>query len=104
MHSKEVQEGELPNRKKTIIGLLNECEKFFTKETFEKLHSLLESIPERNTLLHCDFHVKNIMMQNDDLLLIDMETLSTGHPIFEFGAIFATRKKIFTFEDEFDDR
>ena len=90
MHSKEIGEGELPSRKQTIIGLLNECEKFFTKETFEKLHSLLESIPERNTLLHCDFHIKNIMMQNDDLLLIDMETLSTGHPIFEFGAIFAT--------------
>ena len=51
---------------------------------------MLESIPERNTLLHCDFHVKNIMKQNDDLLLIDMETLSTGHPIFEFGAMFAT--------------
>lgn len=90
MHSKEIKESELPNRKQTIIEILNECEKFFSKETFEKLHSLLESIPERNTLLHCDFHVKNIMKQNDDLLLIDMETLSTGHPIFEFGAMFAT--------------
>ena len=90
MHKKEVAEGELPTRKKTIMGSLKDCEKFFSHETYEKLVALLETIPATNNLLHCDFHVKNIMMQNDDLLLIDMDTLSTGHPIFEFGAMFAT--------------
>ena len=32
-------------------------------------------------------HIKNIMSQNDELLLIDMDTLSVGHPIFELAAI-----------------
>ena len=90
MHSKEISDGKLPSRKKVVINLLNECENSFKKETFEKLHNLLETIPEMNTLLHCDFHVKNIMMQNDELLLIDMDKLSTGHPIFEFASMFAT--------------
>lgn len=90
MHKKEVEEGELPSRKEKVIMLLKDCERFFSKEIFEKLLALLETIPETNTLLHCDFHVKNLMMQNDELLLIDMDTLSTGHPIFEFGAMFAT--------------
>ena len=27
-------------------------------------------------------------MQKDEILLIDMDTLSVGHPIFEFGSIF----------------
>ena len=90
MHKKEVKEGELPSRKKTVIELLKDCKRFFTDDVFNKLLALLDSIPETNTLLHCDFHVKNIMAQNDDMLLIDMDTLSTGHPIFEFGAIYAT--------------
>ena len=90
MHQKQVKTGELPSRKKIIINLLKECKPEFSKETFDKLVYLLNTIPETNTLLHCDFHVKNIMMQNDELLLIDMDTLSIGHPIFEFGAMFAT--------------
>ena len=90
MHKKSVEEGELPSRKATVINLLKECQKFFDSKTYEKLMSLLETIPESNNLLHCDFHIKNIMMQNDELLLIDMDTLSTGHPIFEFGAMYAT--------------
>ena len=28
------------------------------------------------------------MLQNDEVLLIDMDTLSVGHPLFEFAAIF----------------
>lgn len=90
MHQKEVKAGELPSRKETIISILNDCKKFFTEETFKKLYSLYDSIPERNTMLHSDFHVKNIMMQNNELLLIDMESLSVGHPIFEFASMYAT--------------
>ena len=90
MHKKEVEKGELPSRKENIITQLKDCKRFFSTAIFEKLLALLETIPETNTLLHCDFHVKNLMMQNDELLLIDMDTLSTGHPIFEFGAMFAT--------------
>ena len=90
MHGKEVKEGELPSRKKFVINLLKECKEFFESETFDKLLTLLDTIPETNTLLHCDFHVKNIMLQNDELLIIDMDNLSVGHPIFEFASMYAT--------------
>lgn len=90
MHSKEIKEGELPSRKEVVKNLLIECKDLLPNETYEKLLKLINTIPETKTLLHCDFHVKNIMMQNDDLLLIDMDTLSYGHPIFEFASIFAT--------------
>ena len=90
MHQKAIREGDLPSRKTVVMQLLKECEDCFSKEIFNKLLALLETIPETNTLLHCDFHVKNIMMQDDELLLIDMDTLSVGHPIFEFASIYAT--------------
>ena len=90
MHQKEVDPSELPSRKEEMIKVLNNLKSFFTEETFNKLLALADSIPERNTLLHSDFHVKNIMAQGDELLLIDMESLSYGHPIFEFAAMYAS--------------
>ena len=90
MHSKELPSGELPSRKKVLIGILEELKSFFAPAVYDKLSALLASIEDRNTIVHSDFHVKNIMSQGDELLLIDMETLSQGHPIFEFGAMYAT--------------
>lgn len=90
MHSKEIKEGELPSRKQTVLKTLEDCKKELSEDTYSKLKKLLEAIPESNHLLHCDFHVKNIMMQNDELILIDMDTLSVGNPIFEFASIYST--------------
>lgn len=39
-------------------------------------------------MLHGDYHVKNVMLQNGEALLIDMDTLCMGHPIFEFASIY----------------
>jgi len=90
LHSTKVDPSELPSRKERVIGLAKYCEDFLPPETADKLINLLESIPETYTMLHCDFHIKNVMRQNEELLLIDMDTLSYGHPIFEFGAMYAT--------------
>ena len=90
MHSTTVEENELPNKKKTIIEIATKCSSYLPKEIGEKLTSLIYDIPCVNTMLHGDFHIKNIMKQNDELLLIDMETISIGHPIFELGGIYAS--------------
>ncbi len=60
------------------------------KKHYEKLLALLDSIPETNTYVHGDCHVKNILVQGEELLLIDMDTLSRGNPLFEFAGIYAT--------------
>ena len=90
MHSTKVDPNELPSRKEQVIKLAKYCEDFLPPDTADKLIKLLETIPETYTMLHCDFHIKNIMRQNGELLLIDMDTLSFGHPIFEFGGMYAT--------------
>jgi aminoglycoside phosphotransferase (APT) family kinase protein len=38
--------------------------------------------------MHGDYHTNNIMVQNGQPLLIDMDTLCMGHPVFEFGGMF----------------
>ena len=39
-------------------------------------------------MIHGDYHTKNVMMQNGEVLLIDMDTLCTGHPVFEFASMY----------------
>lgn len=91
-HSIKLNKNELPSKKNQQINKVKRCEEILPKDVGEKLLKLIEDIPEHNYMLHSDFQVKNILKQNGDILLIDMDTLSEGHPIFEFSAIYATYK------------
>ena len=90
IHSTIVKHDDFPSRKKQFIAQIEGCKEYLSNEVYRRLIELADTIPEVDTLIHSDFHIKNIMQQNDELLLIDMDTLSTGHPIFEFGAMYAS--------------
>ncbi len=86
------------NSTECIDPSLRDCKQFFLEKLdkqkdvlgdkyYLKAKKLLESIPDRETFVHGDCHFKNIMIQGDDFLLIDMDTLSKGHPIFELALI-----------------
>lgn len=62
----------------------------FDKETLAKLEKLIETIPDVDNFVHGDYHIKNIMMEGNEPLLIDMDTIGCGHPIFEISAFFLT--------------
>ena len=79
----------IPNIKEQYYKKLDKIESYLDEAHFAKAKSLIDSIPERKTFVHGDCHFKNIMVQHDELLLIDMDTLSVGHPIFELAAIYA---------------
>ena len=57
-------------------------------EINQKLRALIEAVPKQNTLMHGDYHTNNIMVQNGEPLLIDMDTLCMGHPIFELASMY----------------
>ena len=88
MHSTVLKPGELPDKKAEALVWAEFCRDYLPEDVGEKLVSLVKAIPETNTMLHGDFHIKNIQRQNGENLLIDMDTLSMGHPIFEFAAIY----------------
>lgn len=93
MMSLKVEDKEgIPNKKDDAKRWLDILKKnnAFDEETMEKIANILETIPDDNHLIHGDYHIKNIMMQGDEPLLIDMDTLGYGHEIFEFSAFFLT--------------
>lgn len=92
IHSTEIAPGEMPEMKSVAVNWAKDLKDALPKESAEKLIALIEAVPERRTMLHGDYHFKNVMVQNGENLLIDMDTLCTGHPVFEFASIFLAYK------------
>ena len=88
IHSTMLKPGELPDKKAEAVVWAEFCRDYLPADVGEKLVRLMREIPDTLNMLHGDYHIKNIMRQNGENLLIDMDTLSMGHPIFEFAAIY----------------
>ena len=88
IHAIEVEDGLVPDMKETALDWANFVAQHIKPEFATKLRALVEAVPKQNTMLHGDYHTNNVMVQNGEPLLIDMDTLCMGHPIFELGSMF----------------
>ena len=88
IHSTQVEDGDVPDMKETALAWADFVAEHIPEEQGEKLRALVEAVPKQNTLMHGDYHTNNIMVQNGEPLLIDMDTLCMGHPVFELGSMF----------------
>ena len=88
IHAIKVEDGEVPDMKETALDWAQFVSAHIPEEQGKKLRALVEAVPKRNTLMHGDYHTNNIMVQNGEPLLIDMDTLCMGHPVFELGSMF----------------
>ena len=90
IHGTEVSPDDMPDIKETVYGWIEADKKILPPETIERLSSLVKAVPDKMTMLHCDYHTNNVLCQNGETLLIDMDTLSHGDPIFELANIYIT--------------
>ncbi len=88
MHSTRVKPGDMPRMKEIALNWVTFLREYLPADQAEKLVALVEAVPERDTMLHGDYHTNNIVMQNDEVLIIDMDTLCVGHPIFELASMY----------------
>ena len=88
IHAIEVEDGEVPDMKETALDWADFVSAHIPEEQGKKLRALVEAVPKQNTMMHGDYHTNNIMVQNGEPLLIDMDTLCMGHPVFELGSMF----------------
>ena len=88
IHSTEVPPGKLPRVKDEFVERAKRLRDHLPPEYAEKLIRMMEEVPDDDHMIHGDFHTKNLELQDDEVLLIDMDTLAVGHPVFEFGSIF----------------
>ena len=88
IHGTEVVDDEVPSMKEVAVGWAKDLVEYLPNGYGEKLVQIIENIPDSKHMMHGDYHIKNVMMQNGETLLIDMDTICTGEPVFELASMF----------------
>ena len=101
MHEKDGSDYMLPLAKDVYRRHLMESADWYSEEEMDKLMRLLESIPDRNTMVHGDYHPNNIMVSDGELIMIDLGDFSVGHPVFDFLATAATQANLVELSPEY---
>ena len=88
IHDTTVKPGVMPQMRDVALDWADFLRNYLPQEKWQKLHDLIAAVPEQLTMLHGDYHTKNVMLQNGEVILIDMDTLCTGHPVFELASVY----------------
>lgn len=88
IHKTEDTKHIFPSAKNTYIKYANFLKEYIPSSAYEKLVALIEAVPESNYMIHGDYHTNNVHFAGDEPILIDMDTLSVGDPVFEFASIY----------------
>lgn len=88
IHGTEVKPDSMPDMKAVALDWAEFLKDYLPADLYEKLHALVAAVPEDHHMLHGDYHLKNVMLQDGESLLIDMDTLCYGHPIFELASMY----------------
>ena len=88
IHATEAEEGDFPDMRETALAWADFVADYIPEAQGKKLRAMIEALPKQNTLMNGDYHTNNIMVQNGEPLLIDLDTLSVGHPVFELGSMY----------------
>lgn len=88
IHGTEVRPEDMPDMKAVVLGWADFLRDYLPQDKWEKLHVLIDAVPVKHNMIHGDYHTKNVMLQDGEALLIDMDTLAQGDPVFEFASIF----------------
>ena len=88
IHATVVKPGSMPDMKEVALDWAKFLKDYLPADQFEKLYALVDAVPHDEHMMHGDYHLKNVMLQNGEVLLIDMDTLCMGHPVFELASIY----------------
>ena len=88
IHGTVVPKGKLPDMKDTALKWATFMQDHLPQEAGTKLLDLIKAIPHDDHMIHGDYHTKNVVLQGDEVLIIDMDTLAVGHPVFELASMF----------------
>ena len=88
LHSTQYNGKELSPKKEEYKEAFSQISHYFEAEEAAEINRLIDSIPDRNTFIHGDLHMGNIMLQNGEPMLIDLGEAGVGHPIFDLVEVY----------------
>lgn len=90
LHTIQSASGEFPDTRDVYLGYLECMKEYIPGELYAALEDFVKAVPQSNYLVHGDIQMKNIMLSNNEMFLIDMNTLSAGDIVFEFAGLYRT--------------
>lgn len=88
LHTTGMDASEFPSTKDIYREYLTRLNDWYTEEEIAMMRLFLDAVPDADTMIHSDFHTKNIIIRDQKPVLIDMAELSLGHPIFDLSAVY----------------
>lgn len=88
LHSIHVEPGTFTDLKKVLHQRVPKIAQWTSQEERDLLESLIDCIPDTDTLIHNDLHPGNIMIQDGELLLIDMPEMCNGPTAYDLVGIY----------------
>ena len=87
IHSIKAEGTEINDMKADHLEWVENVRDLLGDEKAGKLKRMIEEVPDSGTLLHGDYHMKNIIICKGEPMLIDMDTLCFGDPCFDLATI-----------------
>ena len=87
LHSTEVPEGTFPDARDSGHHWVEVAKEVLDDEQQARLHRMYDNMPAKNTLVHGDFHLGNMMVQGDEIILIDTDDVAQGDPIIDLASM-----------------
>lgn len=87
IHGIDADTSECADMKADHFKWVDNIEYLIGSQTSDEIRKLISDIPDSNKLLHGDFHLKNIIIVKGKPMLIDMDTLCFGDPLFDLATI-----------------
>ncbi len=97
VHHTKMEKGAFPSCRDRFMQYLDTIEAALSEEQLSRLRALLADMPDEDTVVHGDIQMKNVMLSGDEAMLIDMDTLGLGNPVFEFAGLYVTYR---SFEED----
>ncbi len=88
MHETHVNADTIPSARDLQLDELSALDGQIDDGIYRRMRALVAALDDDDLLIHGDYHVGNIMVQDDEPLLIDMDTLAHGNPVLELGPVY----------------
>ena len=76
-------------KRDNYLGYLEQIAPRLDPPAADRIRELLEKLPDTKHMIHGDMHLKNVMVSQGEMILIDMDHLSFGNAVFDFAGMFA---------------
>ena len=90
LHTTHAGKGILPDARCMYADFVRTYEQkgFFTEAERKRLLGLIDDVPFRDTMVHRDLSWENLMVQDGKLLLIDLDSMALGHPLWDLATMY----------------